>query len=103
MTFEPQDPSRASHARKIDKAEARVDWSRPAVEIDRLVRAFVPWPVAETRLEGEQLRLWQGRPATASEVRLLPDAASAPPGTVLAPTGGGLRGYNGACDFPACY
>jgi methionyl-tRNA formyltransferase len=35
-----------------------IDWSRSAVEIDRRIRAFNPWPVAETRLDGEQLRIF---------------------------------------------
>jgi methionyl-tRNA formyltransferase len=90
VAFEPQDPARATHARKLDKTEARIDWSLPATAIDRLVRAFVPWPVAETRLDGEQLRLWRGHPATAAEASLLPAAEGAAPGTVL-DTGGGLR------------
>ncbi|MFM1892084.1 MAG: methionyl-tRNA formyltransferase [Pseudomonadota bacterium] len=55
---EPQDPGRASYARKLDKAEARVDWTRPAQEIARQVRAFNPWPVAHTLYEDANLRLW---------------------------------------------
>jgi methionyl-tRNA formyltransferase len=51
-----------TYAAKIRKDEARIDWTRPADEIDRLVRAFNPWPVAETRLEGEQVRIWQAQP-----------------------------------------
>ena len=48
----------ATYASKIDKAEALIDWTRPAVEIERQVRAFNPWPIAETRLDGEQLRIY---------------------------------------------
>jgi methionyl-tRNA formyltransferase len=55
----PQDESAARHAPKIEKADAVLDWSRPAVELERRVRAFNPWPVAETRIAGgERLRIW---------------------------------------------
>jgi methionyl-tRNA formyltransferase len=53
----PQPEDGVTYAAKIDKAEALIDWSRPATEIERKVRAFNPWPVAETRLDGEQLRI----------------------------------------------
>jgi methionyl-tRNA formyltransferase len=55
---QPQDPSLATYAGKIEKAEARIDWRQPAEEIERRVRAFNPWPVAECRWQGEQLRIW---------------------------------------------
>ena len=74
------------YAAKIRKDEARIDWSRPAVEIDRLVRAFNPWPVAETRLDGEQVRIWQAQPFEAwghSEFSDDKRGASALSGTVL--------------------
>ncbi|MBV8342902.1 MAG: methionyl-tRNA formyltransferase [Gammaproteobacteria bacterium] len=53
----PQPAGGVTYARKIDKAEARIDWSGDAAGIERQVRAFDPWPVAETRLAGEQLRV----------------------------------------------
>jgi methionyl-tRNA formyltransferase len=59
----PQPEAGATYAAKIHKDEARIDWSRPTLEIDRLVRAFNPWPVAETRLDGEQVRIWEAQPA----------------------------------------
>ena len=55
---ESQDNSQANYAHKLAKAEAEVDWSQPAVAIDRLIRAFDPWPVAQTQLDGASLRLW---------------------------------------------
>lgn len=54
----PQPEDGITYAAKIDKSEAMIDWSRSAVEIERQVRAFNPWPIAETRLEGEQLRVY---------------------------------------------
>jgi methionyl-tRNA formyltransferase len=58
----PQRGDGVTYASKIDKAEGLIDWSRPAVEIDRQVRAFNPWPIAETRLDGEQLRIYAAEP-----------------------------------------
>ena len=54
----PQPEDGVTYAAKIDKSEALIDWGRPALEIERQVRAFNPWPVAETRLDREQLRIY---------------------------------------------
>ena len=54
---QPQPEEGATYARKIGKSEARIDWSRDAVSIERQVRAFDPWPIAETTLDGQQLRI----------------------------------------------
>ncbi|MFT3897289.1 MAG: methionyl-tRNA formyltransferase [Thermomonas sp.] len=53
----PQADEGATYARKLDKSEARLDWSRPAIELERKVRAFNPWPMAEAMLGGERLRI----------------------------------------------
>jgi methionyl-tRNA formyltransferase len=58
----PQPANGASYASKIEKSEAKIDWSRPALEIARAVRAFNPAPVAWTELDGERLRIWEARP-----------------------------------------
>jgi len=73
-----------THAAKIEKSEARIDWSAPAVQIDRRIRAFNPWPVAETRLTGEGLRLLRSEVAD-------PQGREAAPGTVLGLADDGLR------------
>jgi len=54
---EEQDSTQAVYAHKLDKAEARLDWNVPAIELARRVRAFNPWPVAEAELAGERLRI----------------------------------------------
>jgi methionyl-tRNA formyltransferase len=60
----------ATYAAKIRKEEALLDWSRPAVELDRQVRAFNAWPVAQTLWNGQQLRIWEAAPiATAATGR----------------------------------
>lgn len=56
-----QDERLACYAPKIEKAEALLDWTRPADELARKVRAFNPWPVAHTRLGDDMLRVWRAR------------------------------------------
>jgi methionyl-tRNA formyltransferase len=53
-----QDETLVTYAHKLDKAEAVIDWKRPAIEIARQVRAFNPFPVAQTWLNGEPCRIW---------------------------------------------
>jgi methionyl-tRNA formyltransferase len=55
----PQPAEGVTYAAKIDKGEALIDWCRDAAEIERQVRAFNPWPVAETRFDGDQLRVYE--------------------------------------------
>lgn len=54
---EVQDDALATYAHKLNKDEARLDWSRPAVELERLIRAFNPWPVCHSTLDGETLKV----------------------------------------------
>jgi len=72
----PQDGAQACYAAKIHKAEARVDWGRPAVDIARRVRAFNPWPVAHTGWEGKHLRIWSAQ--------VIDQSHAGPPGRVAA-------------------
>src|SRR6478752_8971362 len=54
---QPQPADGVTYAHKLDKAEARLDWTQPAAALARKVRAFQPWPVAEAELAGERLRI----------------------------------------------
>jgi len=54
---EGQDDSLATYAHKLNKDEARIDWSRPAVELERQIRAFNPWPICHSTLHGETLKV----------------------------------------------
>ncbi len=76
----PQPAEGISYAHKIDKSEAAIDWSQPAVVIERRIRAFDPFPGATTALDGEPLKVWR-----ASIVQ-----SGGKPGTVLAADSGGL-------------
>ncbi|ACL71295.1 methionyl-tRNA formyltransferase [Thioalkalivibrio sulfidiphilus] len=73
---EPQDEALATYAEKLSKAEAELDWFLSAAALDRQVRAFNPWPVAFTHLDGETLRIWAAAPVAST--------VTATPGTVVA-------------------
>ena len=78
----PQPEAGVVYAHKLDKAEARLDWTQPADVLARKVRAFNPWPIAEAQVAGERLRL---HGAVAVE-----QAHTAAPGTLLAASRQGL-------------
>ncbi len=71
----PQDDGQATFAPKIAKAEAVIDWQRSAAEIERKIRAFNPWPVAQMEVRRQRIRIW-------SAVAVAEDAGAAP-GTVV--------------------
>ena len=54
---EPQPEAGITYAAKIDKAEARVDWTRPATEVDRHIRGLAPFPGAWCEMDGERVKL----------------------------------------------
>ena len=60
----PQAPEGVTYAAKIDKAESRIDWTRPAAEVDRQIRALSPFPGAWCMAGGERLKLLRSRLAT---------------------------------------
>jgi methionyl-tRNA formyltransferase len=83
----PQPAEGVTYAEKITKAEAMIDWHHTAGQISRQVRAFNPWPIAETRLQGEQLRIWD---ADTVDSHFSSADRDALPGTVLAATHEGI-------------
>jgi len=82
----PQPHSGVTYAEKISKGEALIDWHEDAGLVLRRIRAFNPSPIAETRLEGAQLRVWQAELAP-GDPAAIPGAA---PGTVLGATAEGI-------------
>jgi methionyl-tRNA formyltransferase len=83
VTPQSQDGAHASYAAKLKKDEARLDWHQDAGTLARRVRAFNPWPVAHTTLDGQTLRLWLAGDEPGGDGR--------PPGTVLSADAGGIR------------
>lgn len=63
LTPEPQSGEGVTYAEKIDKSEARIDWSRSAVEVDRQIRGLSPFPGAWCEIEGERVKLLRSRVA----------------------------------------
>ena len=63
LTPQPQLTEGVTYAAKIDKAEARIDWTRPAAEVDRQIRGLSPFPGAWTIAGDERLKLLRARPA----------------------------------------
>ena len=86
----PQPETGVTYAHKLDKAEARLDFTRPAMELERKVRAFDPWPVAEAELAGERVRIWQAQARG-------PGAGDGERGTAGQIIAGSKRGIDVAC------
>ncbi|MFT5806501.1 MAG: methionyl-tRNA formyltransferase [Moritella dasanensis] len=80
---EVQDDEQSNYAAKLSKEEANIDWTQSAVEIERQVRAFNPWPVSYTQIAEQNVKIWQ---ASVSE-----ETTNAQPGTVLAATKLGIQ------------
>jgi methionyl-tRNA formyltransferase len=87
---QPQPAEGVTYARKLDKSEARLDWSKSATELANRVRAFNPWPMAEALLDGERVRV--------HGAVVLPIEHHAVPGTLLA---AGREGLDVACSIGA--
>jgi len=61
LTPEVQDENFTTYAHKLNKAEAEIDWSQSAKQIDQTIRAFNPWPVAFTKYNDKPLRLFMSK------------------------------------------
>lgn len=64
LTPEKQDDALSNYASKLEKAEAAIDWTQPAEQVHRLIRAFNPWPVAQTVWKQDKdkvVRIWSAR------------------------------------------
>jgi len=70
-----QDESKATLAEKITKQDAKIDWQQSAVQIERVIRAYYPWPVAYTDLQDRHIRLLQAN--------VLSETTSQAPGVIL--------------------
>jgi len=70
-----QENSLATYAHKLTKEEAKLDWTRSAADLHNLIRAFNPWPVTHTELDGDTIRVWKAERQTGNH--------QAAPGTLL--------------------
>jgi methionyl-tRNA formyltransferase len=82
-----QDDAQASYARKISKDQGRIDWAQPAEQIERMTRAFDPWPGAHTLWDDKLLKIWKAE--------LAPGGGGQPgelrPGGIVTTGAGGLK------------
>lgn len=70
-----QDEALVTYAHKLEKSESELDWNRSALELSRQVRGLNAWPVAQTKLQGKVMRVWQAK--------VLADHTGAIPGVIL--------------------
>ncbi len=66
LTPRPQPAEGVTYAQKLTRTESPIDWRRSAQELDRQVRAFNPFPGAETAIAGATLKIWTGHPVQAN-------------------------------------
>jgi methionyl-tRNA formyltransferase len=55
----PQDEALATYTAQVEKKDAVIDWTASAAQIERMTRAYDPWPVARTRLGGDEVLIWR--------------------------------------------
>jgi len=72
----PQDEAIATYTAQVEKKDAVIDWTASAVQIERMTRAYDPWPVARTRLAGDEVLIWR---AAVED----PGSSDEPPGTIV--------------------
>jgi methionyl-tRNA formyltransferase len=82
----PQVTEGISYARKLDKAEAEIQWQEAASQLERRIRAFNPWPVCWCDIAGERTRIWQAR----AESTIGKGMEAVQPGEILAAESDGL-------------
>jgi methionyl-tRNA formyltransferase len=71
------------YANKLSKEEGKIDWYKGAAEIERMVRAFIPWPIAYTLLDNNYIRIW--------EATVKNDSPQIPPGTIISADKNGIN------------
>lgn len=75
MSATVQDESLVTYAHKLEKSEAILDWQQTAIALARTVRAFNPFPIAQTELAGQTLRIWAAQP--------IDSKIDSPPGSIV--------------------
>ncbi len=86
---EKQDENLVTYAEKLTKLEANLDWSKPAEELDKIVRGLNPWPVAQTSYREQVLRIWRAEPI-AGKTNFLPGTVTVSNNNLDVVTGDGL-------------
>lgn len=80
---QPQDDSQANYAKKLSKQEALLDWNKTAIALEREVRAFNPWPVSYTVMQGKNVKVWESKVAN--------ETTTAKPGSIIGADKNGIK------------
>jgi methionyl-tRNA formyltransferase len=80
---EVQDESLVTYAEKLSKEEARLDWRLSAVQLERCIRAFNPWPVSYFMVEDQPVKVWKAE--------VVQNVSSVPPGTIVSADKQGIK------------
>lgn len=78
-TATPQTNIGIIYAHKITKEEGKIDWTKSAKELDCMIRAFNPWPIAYTEISAKNIRIWQAEPLSSQTI----DLVNIQPGTIV--------------------
>lgn len=78
-----QDEALVTYAEKLSKEEARLDWSLPASQLERCIRAFNPWPMSYFLIDDQPVKVWQAT--------VIPEQLQVQPGTLIAATKNGIQ------------
>jgi methionyl-tRNA formyltransferase len=74
LTETPQDEALATYTAQVEKKDAAIDWQASAAQIERMTRAYDPWPVARTHLGGDEVLIWRAA---------VEDGSGGSPGTIV--------------------
>ncbi|WP_159567619.1 methionyl-tRNA formyltransferase [Budvicia diplopodorum] len=80
---EKQDDALANYADKLSKEEARLNWSLSAVQLERCIRAFNPWPVSYFMIDGQPVKVWAAQ--------VINKSSNALPGTIIEASKSGIQ------------
>lgn len=80
---EVQDEALVTHAEKLSKEEARLDWTLPAAQLERCIRAFNPWPMSWLEIDGQPVKVWKAS--------VIDGQTHAAPGTIIEASKQGIQ------------
>ena len=80
---EAQNEALVTYAEKLSKEEARLDWSLPASQLERCIRAFNPWPMSYFLIDEQPVKIWQAT--------VINEQPQVQPGTLITATKGGIQ------------
>jgi methionyl-tRNA formyltransferase len=90
VTARAQDPLQATYCRPLRKEDGRIDWTRPALHLERLVRACHPWPGVYTEWQGQRLKVLRAHARPQHSAQDRPGLVLAAQGSLSVASGEGL-------------